>query len=66
MAKVGDKFLFSQNGESYYVKIINVNDFREPNMKYGADLYSADSKRSFFGDVVFFGEDFLRKCKKIN
>ena len=31
-------------------KIININDFREPSMRYGADIEG-------YWDVVFFGDD---------
>lgn len=64
MAKVGDKFVFhSENGLDYDVYIINVNDFRPPDMKYGADVY--DCNGTYAGDVMFLGEEFLAKCKKV-
>lgn len=35
MAKVGDRFVFrSVNGLDYDIYIVNVNDFRPPDMKY--------------------------------
>ena len=34
----------------YICKIININDFREPNMKYGVEA-------SYLRDVMFIGDD---------
>lgn len=54
MAKVGDRFVFhSENGLDYNMYIVNVNDFRPPNMKYGVDVY--DCNGTYAGDVMFFG-----------
>ena len=65
MANVGDKYiLHSENGMDYSIEIINVNDFREPSMKYGADVYDANG--NYAGDVMFFGDDFLKKCQKVS
>ena len=65
MAKVGDKYiLHSSNGMDYNIEVINVNDFREPSMKYGIDMY--DGNGTYAGDVMFVGEDFLSKCKRVN
>ena len=64
MAKVGDKYiLHSKNGMDYDIYIINVNEFREPDMKYGADVY--DENGRYAGDVLFFGDDFLNQCEKV-
>lgn len=64
MAKVGDKFiLHSENGMNYSIEIININDFRESSMKYGADVY--DENGTYAGDVMFFGDELLGKCDKI-
>lgn len=66
MANVGDKYiLHSENGMDYSIEIINVNDFREPGMKYGADVYDANGNY-VGGDVMFFGDDFLKKCQKVS
>ena len=63
MAQIGDKFiLHSSNGMDYSIEIVSVNNFREPSMKYGADVY--DGNGVYAGDVMFFGDDFLRKCEK--
>ena len=65
MAKVGDKYiLHSNNGMNYDIKIVSVNDFREPNVKYAADMY--DENGVYAGDVVFFGDSFLSQCEKVN
>lgn len=65
MAEVGDKYiLHSSNGMDYNIEIINVNNFREPSMKYGADIY--DGNGVYAGDVTFFGDEFLNKCEKVN
>ena len=65
MAKVGDRYiLHSLNGMDYDIEIINVNDFREPSLKYGIDVY--DGNGTYAGDVMFVGEDFLSKCEKVS
>lgn len=65
MAKVGDKYiLHSSNGMDYDIEIVNVNNMREPDMKYGADVY--DGNGVYAGDVMFFGDDFLNKCEKVD
>ena len=64
MIKVGDKYiLHSSNGMDYSIEVVNVNDFREPSLKYGIDVY--DCNGTYAGDVMFVGEDFLSKCEKI-
>lgn len=61
---VGDKYIFhSKNGMDYNIDIVNINDFRPDNEKYGADVY--DRNGNYAGDVMFFGDDFLQKCEKI-
>lgn len=65
MAKVGDKYiLHSSNGMDYSIEVVNVNNYREPSMKYGIDVY--DGNGTYAGDVMFVGDDFLSKCKKVN
>lgn len=64
MIKVGDKYiLHSSNGMNYSIEVININDFREPSLKYGIDVY--DGNGTYAGDVMFVGEDFLSKCEKV-
>ena len=65
MAKVGDKFiLHSSNGMDYKIEIVNVNEYREPNMKYGIDMW--DGNGIYAGEVLFCGDDFLNSCEKVN
>lgn len=65
MAKVGDKYiLHSINGMDYSIKVVNVNNYREPSLKYGIDV--CDSNGVYAGDVMFVGDDFLSKCEKVN
>lgn len=64
MAKVGDKYiLHSANGMNYIIDVVNVNDFREPDMKYGVDVYNSNG--AYAGDVMFVGDNFLSKCEKV-
>lgn len=64
MVNVGDKFiLHSSNGMDYSIEVINMNDYREPDMKYGIDVY--DGNGTYAGDVMFVGESFLNKCEKV-
>lgn len=39
----------------YICKIINVNDFREPNMKYGVEA-------NYLNDIMFIGDDDVVKA----
>ena len=65
MIKVGDKYiLHSSNGMDYSIKVVNVNDYREPSMKYGIDVY--DGNGTYAGDVLFVGEGFFSSCEKVN
>ena len=45
--KVGQ---FARLKSGYICKIININDFREPNMKYGVEA-------NYLRDVMFIGDD---------
>ena len=65
MAKVGDEYiLHSINGMDYRIEVVNMSDYREPDMKYGVDVY--DGNGTYAGDVMFVGESFLNKCEKVN
>ena len=65
MVKTGDKYILrSGNGMKYDIEIVSVNELREPSMKYAADVY--DGNGVYVGDVMFFGDDFLSKCEKVN
>lgn len=59
-------YLDSENGFTYKVEVININDFREPSMKYAIDLIDCNGVRysNIYGDVMFVGQDFIDKCRK--
>lgn len=60
--KVNDKYiLHSKNGMDYRIEIININEFREPSMKYGCDIW--DGNGVYAGDVTFVGDDFFNNYK---
>jgi len=60
MIKEGDKFvLHSSNGMDYNIKVININNFREPEMKYACDVIDGNGICS--DDVMFFGDDFFKQ-----
>ena len=46
---------FARLKSGYICKIININDFREPNMKYGVEA-------SYLRDVMFIGDDDVAKA----
>ena len=46
---------FARLKGGYICKIINVNDFREPNMKYGVEA-------NYLKDVMFIGDDDVIKA----
>ncbi len=65
MAKVGDKYiLHSSNGMDYDIEVINVNDYREPSMRYACEV--CDGNGVYADDFMFFGDDFLSTCEKVN
>ena len=67
--KVGDRFKLGQDLFRTEITVININEFRDPEEKYGCFL-----KRWCGGDAVeeddevyFFSEDFLTDCcERIN
>ena len=60
--KVDDEFIFhSKNGMDYRIEIVSVNEFREPSMKYGCDIW--DGNGVYAGDVAFLGDDFFNDFK---
>ena len=64
MVNVGDKFiLHSENGMDYKISIANINNCREPSMKYAIDVEDGNGVHP--DDVMFVGDDFLSKCEKI-
>ena len=46
---------FARLKSGYICKIININDFREPNMKYGVEA-------NYLKDVMFIGDDDIIKA----
>lgn len=63
--KIDDKFiLHSQDGNDYIIKIVNINFYREPDMKYALDVYDKNGI-SISNDVMFCGDELLRKCEKV-
>ena len=46
---------FARLKNGYICKIININDFREPNMKYGVEA-------NYLKDVMFIGDDDVVKA----
>ena len=59
-------YLDSENGMKYTVEVINVNNYREPSMKYAIDIiYSTDVRYTdIYEDYAFVGQDFIDKCYK--
>lgn len=58
MYKVGDIVIVKDlKGNKYKGEIININDYREPRMKYAVDIDG-------FNDYVFIGENQI--VEKIN
>lgn len=61
-------YLDSENGLRYKVEVVNVNDFREPSMKYAIDLVQEQENGArytdAYGDYAFVGQDFIDKCYK--
>ena len=46
---------FARLKSGYICKVININDFREPNMKYGVEA-------NYLKDVMFIGDDNIVKA----
>lgn len=62
---VGDRFiLHSHDGHAYTMKIVNINNFREPDMKYAFDAYD-ENGNSISNDVLFCGDKLLNTCEKV-
>lgn len=60
--KVGDKFIFhSANGMDYRINVISINEYREPSMRYGCDIWNRNAVN--IGDVTFVGDDFFDQFK---
>ena len=60
--RINDTFLFhSSNGMDYKIRIVSINNYREPSYKYGCDIWDGDG--NYAGDVLFFGDDFFETNK---
>ena len=64
--KVGNIFKFNSPtptpyGKRFAIEIININDFREPSMRYGIDI--CDQNGLWSGDIKFVGDDFFEVNK---
>lgn len=54
--------LHSSDGNDYKIVVVNINDFRPPDMKYAVDLYDKEGKH-VSNDVFFIGDDFFEGNK---
>lgn len=56
----------SENGMTYTVEIISINEFRPSDEKYAIDLIDGNGNRysDSYGDVYFCGDDFINNCYK--
>ena len=63
MAKVGDKYYFQSAGVTYLAEIVNVNEWREPSMKYAVDIYFQG--KTVYEDVFFVGDEQIKNWKYI-
>ena len=59
-------YLDSENGLTYKIEIISINEFRPPDMIYAINLIDPDGNSYYdaYGDFAFVGQDFIDKCKK--
>lgn len=56
----------SENGLTYRVEIVSINEFRPPENKYAIDLIDPNGNSYYdaYGDFAFVGQDFIDKCRK--
>ena len=60
--KVGDHYiLHSEDGNDYDIEIVNVNEFRPPDMLYATDVCC--NGKSCYDDIVFLGDYFFESRK---
>ena len=60
--RINDTFLFhSSNVMDFKIRIVNINNYREPSEKYACDVW--DEYGTYAGDVMFFGDDFFETNK---
>lgn len=58
--------LHSENGLIYKVEILNINEYRPPEMKYACNIIDPNGNSYFstYGDYYFCGDDFIQKLEK--
>lgn len=65
MANIGDKYiLHSADGKKYHIEVVNVNEYREPAMRYAVDV--CDENGVCADDVMFVSDELLWQCEKVN
>ncbi len=65
--KVGNRFEFNSPtptpyGKRFEIEVININDFREPSMRYGIDI--CDQNGLWSCNIKFVGDDFFEINKE--
>lgn len=65
--KIGDRFEFCSStptpyGKHFEIEVVNINDFREPSMRYAIDIWDENGLPE--SDVKFIGDDFFVENKK--
>ena len=65
VVNVGDKFEFRSSDKTlYYIDVVNINTFREPDLRYAVDVYINGEVVNDNGDVTFLPENFFNKYEK--
>ena len=64
--KPRDQYVFTdENGnDKYYITIVNVSDYREPDMKYAGEFYDLKGEHLNPHDLLFFGDKLLDRCRR--
>lgn len=64
--KVRDKFrVKSKDGKTYTAVVVNINEFREPNMKYLLDMYcDGEYQGELFVGESFFNDNAVTKIEE--
>ena len=59
-------YLDSENGLTYEIEIISINEFRPPESKYAINLIDPNGNSYYdtYGDFAFVGQDFIDKCRR--
>ena len=66
VVKPGDQFVFvDENGnDKYYITIVNVSGYREPDLKYAGEFYNLKGEHLNPQDLLFFGNKLLNRCRR--